>query len=229
MDWFADNILAPLIVAPLVAAIAAYLGRQRLKALWRRIKSRDAPPATGEKFTVLVADLDNDPGAVRTKHVLDALRGQPGIDVFGHGKILRIEDVGAAADNEAMAHRRGREWLTKRNADVLVHGSVRETGTKTVLRLSVLAREESAVERPYALEDTTLELPTEFGADLGNVVSMLALTSVAPATERDGHFVVDLLLPTIGKVERLAFSPQTGSIRNSNIRCAMPSLSLRLV
>ena len=203
MDWLADNFLAPLIVALLAAAIGAYAGRGKLRELGRRIRSRDAAPATGEKFTVLVADLDNDPGAVRTKHVLDALRGQPGIEVYGHGKILRIEEVGTAADNEAVAHRRGREWLAARNADVLVHGSAREKGDKAVLRLSFLGRDIRLAEKPYALEDATLELPAEFGADLGNVVYLLALTSVAPATEKAGQFIVDLLRPTIGKVERL--------------------------
>ena len=55
-----------------------------------------------------------------------------------------------------------------------------------------------------------MELPANFGEDLSAVLTATALTAVAPATERKGHYLVDVLRPVVGKLAHLQINPPHG-------------------
>lgn len=91
------------------------------------------------------------------------------------------------------------------------------------LRIWFLSHEgESHLDKaPYQFTDT-LVLPEDFHADLGNQLVALALTSVQPATEQHGTYLVETLRPVANKLDHLVKNMPGGisadqrcSLRNS--------------
>ena len=69
-SWIITGLAAPLIVA---AIIGIWKARHRIR---RRIKARDARPADGDRFTILVADLqDDDAQQSQTRHIAIVSQG----------------------------------------------------------------------------------------------------------------------------------------------------------
>ena len=90
------------------------------------------------------------------------------------------------------AERTGRNWLETRSADILVWGKVAEDNR--VLRLRILSGEgQSSESKSYALTET-LELPVDFGAELGAALEGIIVASVTAAYD-SGRYVVDILKP----------------------------------
>ena len=99
MEWLAEKLLVPLLVAVAGGAILA--------ANWRRLrnwlKHSDLRPPDPSHFTILVADLDGDTDGRQTGHVVRALEGQEGIRVIRDGRCLKIEEMGDRAANVSAA------------------------------------------------------------------------------------------------------------------------------
>ncbi len=206
MEWLAENLLAPLIVAVIAGSILAAFNWRRLRN-W--VRQRDLPPPEPSHFTMLVADLDGDTDGRQTGHVVRALEGQEGIRVLRDGRCLRIEEVGDRAANIAAAMERGRKWLAGKNADVLIWGEVTEANKVLHLRLLGAAGPGDATATGYALGET-YDLPENFGHDFSDVLVAAALAAAEPATEQQGRYIADLLSAAIVKLERLNDSPPAG-------------------
>ena len=189
--------------------IGRLLENLNFRRLKRHIQARDLPPAAGTHFTILITDLAGDEDGKQTRHVAEALEGQPGLQVRQFGRVLAAKDHGDLAGNLAAAARQGRRWLEQQNADILIWGEVAKADQ--VLRLRFLSR---AVEGDDAAKgyvfDEALELPPEFGVDFGQVLYMTALSAVGPATEMQGQYLVKLLRPAAQKVGRLLENPPRG-------------------
>jgi exonuclease VII small subunit len=185
------------------------LGFLSPRRIWRWLKTPAVMIAGGTHFSVVMADLADDVDLKQTGHVGRILGGQKGIKVLRNGQVLRIAEFGDQAENLIDAEKRGQQWLDQHDADVLVWGEV--AGANQVLRLRFLSRTGriGSDTKGYPLTET-LELPTEFHVDFGQVLYMTALSAVGPATEMQGKYLVDLLRPAARKVERLLDRPPPG-------------------
>ena len=181
------------------------------------IRQRDLPLPAGERFVVLIADLQGDDDErTHTRHVAAALEPYRGLEVIpiGPGPEWGIESREAF---EAKA----RALLAERRGDVLVSGEVASTGKGVRLRILPSDRNvevqrgtsEGRRAGEYTLTDTGL--PLDFDRDFDAVLVALVATSVAPATERQGHYLVDLLEPGAGRLKHLCANMPAGLDRTS--------------
>jgi tetratricopeptide (TPR) repeat protein len=218
-DWTAGQVLTGLAGVLGVGALVGWYFRETLKAylpsparLAGLIRQRDLPLPAGERFVVLVADLQGDDDKrTHTRHVAAALEPYRGLDVIaiGPGPEWGIESREAF---EAKA----RALLAKRQGDVLITGDVATAGKGVRLRILPADRridvEPGASEGrragEYALTDTGL--PLDFDRDFDAVLVALVAASVAPATERQGQYLVDMLRPAAGRLEHLCAQMPAG-------------------
>jgi tetratricopeptide (TPR) repeat protein len=213
-DWTVGQVLAWLGGALGLGALAAWWFREFLLAylpslnparVGRKALRRDLPLPAGERFVVLIADLQGDDAEKsHTRHVAAALAPYRGLDVqrIGPGPEW---DVGSRDDFEAEA----RVLTAERRGDVLIAGDVATAGKG--VRLRILPGDRRVEVQPgasegrrageYALTETGL--PLDFDRDFNVVLLALVAASVAPATERQGHYLVDVLEPAAGRLKRL--------------------------
>jgi hypothetical protein len=78
-------------------------------------------------FRILVATLDHDDAnRTLTEAVLKAFQGEKGMEAIETCRLLKIE--GAGERFEAAAAKRGQEWLSRHDSDVLVFGEATAKG-----------------------------------------------------------------------------------------------------
>ena len=76
-----------------------------------------------------------------------------------------------------------------------------------VLRLRFLRRQgNSGSAKPYDLS-ATLELPSDFGAEIGAVIAAQAARAINPVYERAGEALAELIEPVVAKLKPLAENP----------------------
>jgi hypothetical protein len=211
-DWTGWQVLAGLAgVLGVSAFVAAYFSGV-LNALWPSpariaglMRQRDLPLPAGERFVILIADLQgDDEKRTHTRHVAAALEPYRGLDVIavGPGPEWGVEGRDAF---EAKA----RALLAKRHGDVLISGDVTSAGKGVRLRIlpsdqSVAVQHGAADGRragEYVLTDTGL--PLDFDRDFEAMLVAFVAASVAPATEPQGHYLVDLLEPAAARLNNL--------------------------
>jgi tetratricopeptide (TPR) repeat protein len=185
--------------------LVAYLPRLNPARVGRAARRRDLPLPSGERFVVLIADLQGDDDEKsQTRHVAAALAPYRGLDVqrIGPGPEW---DVGSRDAFEAKA----RALLAERLGDVLLSGDVAAAGKGLRLRIlpsdsSISARRETPDgRRPGEYTLTETGLPLDFDQDFNAMLVALVAASVAPATERQGQYLVDVLEPVAGRLKHL--------------------------
>ncbi|MBC7950969.1 MAG: tetratricopeptide repeat protein [Rhodospirillaceae bacterium] len=163
---------------------------------------RDVPAASGERFAILIADLeDDDDHLSNTRHIVDALERQPGVEILRANAALKVGDVGRVGDARSESERTGREWLRDKDADVLVWGRVKGHGRSLFLRFLTL--EDGLPGQSYGLDESTLELPAAFDKHLAVVLSGAVISAAAPAWKRAGNYLVALLRPVYKRMRAL--------------------------
>jgi hypothetical protein len=181
-----QDVIAGLILAGLLGG-AGYFSWRPLMDRWQ---GRMQPRAPGTHLSILVARLEGDPYRAQTGHVIASLRselvrkpGGPVVHVTEYPEVLAPGkgEIGAA---DAAAEAKGRDWLQRKDADVLIWGSVAEENS--VLRLRLLARDGDGSAKSYALNEV-LELPADFTADLGAVLAISAAAAVQPVHGNPGQ------------------------------------------
>jgi tetratricopeptide (TPR) repeat protein len=176
------------------------------------IRRRDMPLPRGDRFVVLVADLQgDDESKSHTRHVVRALEPYRGLDLqrIGPGPEWL---AGSRDDFEA----EGRKLLEWRRGDVLISGEVAVKDKS--LHVRVLPADPSV--RPqlevregrrtgeYPLVETGL--PLDFDRDFDAVLTALVLSAAAPATERQGEYLVEVLEPVAGRLQQLCREMKPG-------------------
>ena len=185
--------------------LLAYLPWLNPARAGRLAQQRDLPLPAGERFVILVADLQGDDDKrTHTRRVAAALEPYRGLDVtpIGPGPEWGVESRDAF---EAKA----RALLVRQRGDLLVSGEVASAGKGVLLRImpgdrSVEVRHGTSKGRragEYALTDTGLSL--DFDRDFDAVLVALVAASVAPASERQGHYLVDVLGPATDRLKHL--------------------------
>jgi hypothetical protein len=180
------------------------------------IATRQPPPDRATTpFAILVADLDGDADRSQTRHILQSLRTQFGeaiargdIEILSRGEALGIA-TGNIKNAEAAITVKGRSWLKEQNASVLVWGEV--GGRDKLLRLRLLPSEGDGSSKAYALTEQTLELPNDFGGDLGVLFAARTATAISPVFEGSGKTLADLIAPFVAKLKPLAETPPPAS------------------
>lgn len=193
-------------VLAFVAGGAFFAVRAWASRTWKKQKTGRAD---GTQFTLLVAELDGDADHTQTRHILAELekqfppRGEARLHVLPYPEALK-PGPGERTAALLAAEERGRRWLKDKNADVLIWG---EVGAKDkVLRLRFTASSGGGGQKPYEM-NSALELPPNFGADLGAVLAAQAATAISPVHDRQGEAVSTLLLPIVAKLKPLAENP----------------------
>jgi tetratricopeptide (TPR) repeat protein len=185
--------------------LLAYLPGLHPARAGRKAQQRDLPLPKGDRFVVLIADLQGDDDQkAHTRHVARALDPYAGLDLVRIGPGPEW-DVGSRDDWEVEA----RALLANRRGDVLISGDV---ATKDKgLRLRILPADPAVrADRPapegrrsgeYTLTETGL--PLDFDRDFESVLVALVLGAAAPATQQQGLYLVDVLEPVATRLKRL--------------------------
>ena len=162
-------------------------------------------------FAILVANLDGDEDRSQTRHILQSLRTQfkeaidrGYIEILSRGKALVIPP-GNIKNAEAARNATGRSWLKEQYAGVLVWGEA--GGHDKLLRLRLLPAEVDGASKAYALTEQTLELPNDFGGDLGAIFAARTAGAISPVDARSGKALAKLIAPFIARLKPLAENP----------------------
>ena len=102
------------------------------------------------------------------------------------------------------AEKKGWAWLTKKHGDVLIWGEVADKNK--VLRLRFVTARDGGEAKPYSLNEK-LELPVDFGSDLGAVLAAQAATAISPVYRRSGETLATLIVPIVAKLKPIAENP----------------------
>jgi hypothetical protein len=153
-----------------VAALGGYIATRK-----------PPPPVAKSPFAIVVADLDGDADHRQTHHIRDSLETQFGeairrgdIEILVRGETLTMPPDGNLKTALETARGKGRSWLKEQKASVLIWGEAKAPDKLVRLRFLQPEGDESA--KSYALSEQTLELPADFGGDLGIVFAAQAAT-----------------------------------------------------
>jgi len=161
------------------------------------------------RFTVLIADLANDDAAkTKTQQLFESFDGHRGLTVIRTPHTLRLPDLGTLEDGLETVRLEGEILLREKNADLLIWGTV--SGGN--LQLRFLPRNGQLTTRAAYSSGEQVTLPSNFSRDLGTQLEAVAFSVVAPASEQQGQYLVELLQPINTKLryllrDSLAFSP----------------------
>ncbi len=172
-------------------------------AAW--LESWPIPQADPTRFSVMVAHLQNDEDCGQEQLIIDALRKFDGIQVLSLNRTIQLE----GADTEKMQNQ-GREsalrFLRKSGASVLIWGSVRERGDRSLPKLFWTAygvREPKSRRYDAPRVEDQLRLPELMWSDLSEILGLLVASSASKFTAKEGQYVADRLPFFINCVRRL--------------------------
>ncbi|MDA1090455.1 MAG: hypothetical protein O3A85_09115 [Proteobacteria bacterium] len=198
---------------------------KRKRSSSERLSEKAFIPSGGEATTpqILLSPLANDNGGKITKRLGKLLTGIPGVEVFSLKKILKLSDgpedllsklIAAAED--------GRAWMKEEGADILVWGEVAKDGERLTLRLLPAPGVGPGGDMESSGIGETLEVPTNFGADMEPLVAAVALATFGPIFKGVRQRLGETLGAYLEQVAHLADSlpvgitdPQEVSIFNS--------------
>ncbi len=177
------------------------------------VGTQKPPPArAATPFAIVVADLEGDTNRHQTHHIRDSLETQFGdairrgeIEILMRGETLEMPPDGDLKTALETAAGKGRAWLKEQNASVLIWGAAK--APDKVLWLRFLAAEGDGSPKSYALNERTLELPADFGGDLGTVFAAQAAAAISPVYDRSGEALANLIAPFVERLKPLAERP----------------------
>lgn len=166
----------------------------------------------------LVADLVGDRGGVETVRLIEQLGVGSRLEVLRLGKRLKLSGMGGFGDQLASARERGRGWLNTAGADILVWGELMDTGA--YLRLRFVGAMPDTEYRPGGFgPGNTLDLPVDYGEELGDLVYAAALAAAVPSSGNRGSRLGKVLIQAVDRLEEWLEKPpggldglQTGSV-----------------
>ena len=174
---------------------------------WRNRRRHVQGVAEAGKVNIWVAELEGDgrKGDRRTNitYTLSQELG-PSVKVLRAGLELKVEEAGDAANDAAAADRKAQEFLRKHAGDLLIWGRVVEN-TKVIALHFTSAVHDGTEERRYPCDDV-VQLPENFGAELGTALAAVVAQQALPAME-GGRYVADVLAPMAQKVAKLVDAP----------------------
>jgi tetratricopeptide (TPR) repeat protein len=162
------------------------------------------PTADPERFSVLVAQLENDVDREHERLILALVREFTGIQVLSLDRTISIAGPDPA-DHEREGHARARDYLARSGGSVLIWGSVlRHAGETRPQLYMTTARDEPGGASQYLI-DTSAEfrLPAVFWEHLGEVLRLLVASRDDEFRAEAGRFVADRLPIFVARVRAL--------------------------
>lgn len=203
--WVATAMLAPVTAAGYFAWTTPMMGG--MSGQDRYLEATRPLPAPSEEsdYVVLVAEFGGDGEALQSRRIGEELIEQFGADsansvfkVVYFPRVLRLSESADAVEAREDAERKGRQWLERQKADILVWGQVRKDNGELDLRL---LRAGDAARATLPLSD--LNFPQALGDQVGGAVAAVIAADAAPAYA-DGQFSADVLGPLVEKLRPLA-------------------------
>ena len=178
---------------PGVAPIVEYLSRWSI------------PKADHDRFSVMVAHLENDANREHERMIVEALKEFEGIQVLVLDRSISLEGP-VPEDMENQGHENARRYLKQSGASVLIWGTILSRGGTSIPKLYWTAsRGDELKPKRYdtPLTDTQLRLPDVFWSDLAKILQLLVASRAAEFSDRTGHYIADRLPLFIARVRTL--------------------------
>ena len=197
--------------------------------LTKMAELRSVPHAQGDKFSILVAKLENDKDGVHRRLIDDALRGKfdKEIEVLLPDRSITIGGTDKPQEAVKAGHERARALLREADANVMIWGEALDTKTDALLRLHWTVNAQSDLKKSsekYRPADTNYDLPELFWADLSDVLALLATSQAAAFSNQKGSYVADQLEPFIKRVQLLVASGKLVSQQQGSLKAVSSRL-----
>jgi tetratricopeptide (TPR) repeat protein len=158
---------------------------------------KSVPKADPKRYSVFIADLENDHGGEIKELILDDLRYQfKDLQILSYKRNIRSQD-------------NAKEVLGKGNGEVLIWGKVLRKDNDSVPKLfwtisnaSILQKQEDR----YPITALDFSLPELFWNDLSTMLQLLVAKEYSEFTGNEGHYTADIIEPYIEKVRELLYS-----------------------
>lgn len=176
---------------------------------WHAQFGRPNPPDP-ERFRILITRLDRDPDGALSRKVADAFRGATGIDwrdtcVAVSAGTSRADQEAGVATAEALR--------VRRSADLVLWGEVVDPKLPAI-GVWFTAERASPDLKARSWRFEAGELEEAFHAGFADRMRAIAATVAAPAWDRPGHFVADILRPLLPRLRNLLDDPPRGMIQD---------------
>jgi len=220
--WLRENFVKAIVLVALTASVTAWF-RGVFDAALRDLLPSGAeiscigrewivdhsflrqPKPSKEEFRILVATLDHDDAERKlTRAVSRPFQGE-GIDAIETCRVLKIE--GAGDRIEEAAAKRGQEWLSQRDADVLIFGEVIGKGELLNLHFLPVRGRGEFRQHTFEVKSELLKIKGDFTEAVAAQLQAVALATAQPVTEERGKYLVETLRPVTSRLEHLIHSP----------------------
>ena len=174
-------------------------GAKQLINIYQR---QSIPHAESSRYSIMVANLEDDEGNRLKRAMLESLSDFKGIQVLSLDRLVETQGSNPEAA-VALGHARAKEYLAESGANVLLWGIALRLEGKILPRLYWTINETGTISREkgrYPLVPTDLSLPEVFWEDLSEVIRLLVMQQATVALANQGHFVADQLLFVIRRI-----------------------------
>jgi len=136
-------------------------------------------PAGSGAINILVCDFNGPDGRDVAVRMLGYLGGRPRVNVQHMPKKLKLPDRGGLVERLLGAAETGRKWLATSSSDVLLWGETAGPDKTITVRFLCATADADMQAGSFGLGDS-LELATDYTADLEKLIFAASVASVAP-------------------------------------------------
>ncbi len=171
-----------------------------------RLFREPVPKADPNRFTILVAHLENDTKREQEERIVNAIREEfKEIKVFHLDRTITLEGSDLEKQ-EKLGHESAQKYLKKSGASVLIWGKVLSISGQTAPRLFwtvSLGSELRSQLYDATSAESSFRLPAVFWSDLTEILRLLIASHDAEFRAKEGSYVADQLPPFIARVRIL--------------------------
>ncbi len=218
--WIFDRFGVRGLVLLALLGVVAYVALEREKVgnlpvinhVVAYFKRWPIPKADPNRYSVIIARLENDGNQEHQRLIVEALKEFRGIQVLVLDQTISVEGP-VPEEKEKKGHESARGYLKQTGGSVLIWGTVLSRHGKTVPKLywtpsqEQLKQEAEKDREPKHYDaprfEDQFQLPQVFWSDLSEVLCLLVASQDAEFSAKDGHYVADRLPPFITKVQTL--------------------------
>ena len=163
------------------------------------------PQADPDRYSVLIAHLENDNGQELERLIIEALAEFEGIQVLALDRLIPLKGS-IPEEAEKNGHEQAGTYLEESKASLLIWGKVLPYQGKTIPKLFWTPAGEKG--QKTARYDAPLladqfDLPELFWSDLSSILQLLVVARSSEFHAQTGHYVADRLTPFIARVQTL--------------------------
>ncbi len=198
-------------LAVLAAAVYVYTNWAKVKT-WpgvapvvTHLTAWPVPKADSNRFSILVAHLENDANRENENLIIENLKEFEGVQTLRLDRIIPLEGP-VPEVMEKRGQEEAQSYLKESGASVLIWGAVLRRGSSTAYKL-YWTPAVGGVRKPgrYAapLSEAQLRLPEVFWSDLAQILGLQVVSGAGEFEAQRGSYVADRLAPFIDRVKRL--------------------------